>query len=96
MPARQAVQNRIDPSQIPRPLPQAGGEPLVFETRVNGAHAAPPPSCSRYVVRDTGSCGPRYMRATMNQVRTCRAQRLYALHRLSTGTCALFAVHMTT
>jgi len=60
-------QNRIDPSQIPRPS-AAPTETLTFETRVAGQHVAPPPAASRFAVRDRGSCGPRYMRASLNQV----------------------------
>ena len=61
--------SRIDPSQIPRPVAQpVSTEPLVFDTRVAGAHCIPPPASSRFVVRDRGSCSPRYMRATLNHV----------------------------
>lgn len=63
------AQNRIDPSQIPRPVvQQSGSEQLVFDTRVAGGHAIPPPASSRFVVRDRGSCSPRYIRATLNHV----------------------------
>lgn len=61
--------SRIDPTQIPRPVAQpVSSEPLVFDTRVAGAHCIPPPASARFVVRDRGSCSPRYMRATLNHV----------------------------
>ena len=41
----------------------------VFYTRVdNNQHAVPPPASSRYIVKDTGDCSPRCMRATLNAV----------------------------
>lgn len=41
----------------------------MFSTRVdNNQHAAPPPASSRYIVKDTGDCSPRCMRATLNSV----------------------------
>lgn len=64
---RVASTNRIDPSQIPRPVAQTA-ELVVFETRSGGVHNVPPPSASRFIVRDRGSCSPRYMRATLNNV----------------------------
>ncbi|GIL50904.1 hypothetical protein Vafri_6870 [Volvox africanus] len=61
--------SRIDPSQIPRPVAQPPtSEPLVFDTRIAGGHALPPPASSRFVVRDRGSCSPRYLRSTLNHV----------------------------
>ncbi|GLC37974.1 hypothetical protein PLESTF_000604900 [Pleodorina starrii] len=61
--------SRIDPSQIPRPVAQPpSSEPLVFDTRIAGGHALPPPASSRFVVRDRGSCSPRYLRSTLNHV----------------------------
>eukprot|EP00198_Chlamydomonas_reinhardtii_P000301 XP_001689636.1 COP-II coat subunit [Chlamydomonas reinhardtii] len=60
---------RIDPSQIPRPVAQpASSEMLVFDTRIAGGHNLPPAASSRFVVRDRGSCSPRYLRATLNHV----------------------------
>lgn len=67
-PTRQAVHNRIDPSQIPRPTVAQQTEAIVFETRFNHSHNHPPPSTSHFIVRDRGSTGPRYMRATLNNV----------------------------
>lgn len=61
--------NRIDPSQIPRPVAQpVSTEPMVFDTRMAGSHALPPPASSRFVVRDRGNCSPRYLRCTLNHV----------------------------
>ncbi len=59
--------NRIDPSQIPRPV-SSPSAPFVFDTRSGGAHAVPPATSARFIVRDRGTAGPRYMRATLNQV----------------------------
>jgi hypothetical protein len=67
MPSRAPLQNRIDPTQIPRPLP-TGPEPFVFETRVDNQHQVPPPASSHYIVRDRGNCSPRFIRATINTV----------------------------
>ncbi|KAF5841675.1 Sec23/Sec24 trunk domain-containing protein [Dunaliella salina] len=61
------LQSRIDPSQIPRPG-TAPGELVIFETREQGQHVAPPPAASRFIVRDRGSAGPRHMRSTINLV----------------------------
>ncbi|KAK3260073.1 hypothetical protein CYMTET_30955 [Cymbomonas tetramitiformis] len=62
--------SRIDPSQIPRPPPQAfGGSAPIFETRpVSGNSVNPPPATSAFVVRDTGNCSPRFIRPTLNQI----------------------------
>lgn len=65
--ARAPSQNRIDPTQIPRPLP-TGPEPFVFETRVSNQHQVPPPANGNYIVRDRGNCSPRFIRATLNTV----------------------------
>ncbi|KAI8470003.1 MAG: Sec23/Sec24 trunk domain-containing protein [Monoraphidium minutum] len=68
-PRPQGMQSRIDPSQIPRPVAaHQGPEPIVFHTRLGGAHQNPPPSTSRYIVRDCGSASPRLLRATLNTV----------------------------
>ena len=41
----------------------------VFYTRLNAnEHSVPPPASSRYIVKDTGDCSPRFMRATLNNV----------------------------
>ena len=62
---------RIDPDQIPRPLPSrtlSSEGPLVFETRSNGTANPPPPSTSSFLVRDMGNCSPRFMRCSLGQV----------------------------
>jgi len=41
---------------------------VIFETREQGQHVAPPPAASRFIVRDRGSAGPRHMRSTINLV----------------------------
>ncbi|CAI5520886.1 unnamed protein product [Closterium sp. Naga37s-1] len=68
--------SRIDPNQIPRPPPPA--DAFLFETRVNGTANLPPVSAasllapaaatSSFVVRDTGNCSPRFIRASLNQI----------------------------
>ena len=41
----------------------------VFYTRLSPTeHSVPPPASSRYIVKDTGDCSPRFMRATLNNV----------------------------
>ncbi|MBA0566169.1 hypothetical protein Golob_011012, partial [Gossypium lobatum] len=58
--------SKIDPNQIPRPIPNA--TPIVYETRHGNSANPPPPATSDYIVRDTGNCSPRYMRCTINQI----------------------------
>ncbi|CAI5521297.1 unnamed protein product [Closterium sp. Naga37s-1] len=58
--------SRIDPNQIPRPPPPA--DAFLFETRVNGTANLPPAATSSFVVRDTGNCSPRFIRASLNQI----------------------------
>ncbi|XVE95488.1 hypothetical protein REPUB_Repub02eG0102100 [Reevesia pubescens] len=58
--------SKIDPNQIPRPIPSAS--PSVYETRQGNSANPPPPATSDYIVRDTGNCSPRYMRCTINQI----------------------------
>ncbi|PPD78935.1 hypothetical protein GOBAR_DD24135 [Gossypium barbadense] len=58
--------SKIDPNQIPRPIPSSS--PIVYETRQGNSANPPPPATSDYIVRDTGNCSPRYMRCTINQV----------------------------
>ncbi|XP_031479340.1 protein transport protein Sec24-like At4g32640 isoform X2 [Nymphaea colorata] len=58
--------SKIDPTQMPRPLPTSSM--ITFETRQNNQANLPPPATSDYVARDTGNCSPRYMRCTMNQI----------------------------
>jgi hypothetical protein len=68
-PRAQGMQSRIDPSQIPRPVvSHQGPEPIIFHTRYNGAHQNPPPSTSRFIVRDCGGASPRLLRSTLNAV----------------------------
>lgn len=61
-----AQPNRIDPLQIPRPSPQ-GPDVVVYETR-SSEPIPPPPSSSRFVVRDRGCCSPRFIRSTLYYV----------------------------
>lgn len=63
----QRSSNRIDPSQIPRPV-SSPSEVQIFDTRLAGQHNKPPPAASRFLVRDWGSCSPRYIRSTLNDV----------------------------
>ncbi|XP_038725298.1 protein transport protein Sec24-like At4g32640 [Tripterygium wilfordii] len=58
--------SRIDPHQIPRPIPSATA--VVHETRVGNQANPPPPATSYYIVRDTGNCSPRHMRSTISQI----------------------------
>ncbi|KVI01183.1 Sec23/Sec24 beta-sandwich, partial [Cynara cardunculus var. scolymus] len=57
--------SRIDPNQIPRPIPNSSV--LLHETRHGNQANPPPPATSEFIVRDTGNCSPRYMRCTINQ-----------------------------
>ena len=52
----------IPPPAIPPATPQ------VFETRRENTHAIPPAADAPIVVRDRGSCGPRFMRSTLNML----------------------------
>nr|XP_043624506.1 protein transport protein Sec24-like At4g32640 isoform X2 [Erigeron canadensis] len=58
--------SKIDPNQIPRPVPSSSV--LQHETRQDNQANAPPPATSEYIVRDTGNCSPRYMRSTINMI----------------------------
>nr|XP_023914627.1 protein transport protein Sec24-like At4g32640 isoform X2 [Quercus suber] len=58
--------SKIDPNQIPRPIP--GSSVILHETRQGNQANPPPPATSDYIVRDTGNCSPRYMRCTINQI----------------------------
>ncbi|XP_073013012.1 protein transport protein SEC24 C-like [Typha latifolia] len=58
--------SKIDPNQIPRPMPTSSV--AVFETRVGNQASVPPPAASEFVVKDTGNCSPRLMRCTINQI----------------------------
>ncbi|XP_049934190.1 protein transport protein Sec24-like At4g32640 [Nymphaea colorata] len=64
--SRMAGASKIDPTQMPRPLPTSSM--ITFETRQNNQANLPPPATSDYVARDTGNCSPRYMSCTMNQI----------------------------
>ncbi|KVI12187.1 Gelsolin domain-containing protein [Cynara cardunculus var. scolymus] len=58
--------SKIDPNQIPRPIPNSSV--LLHETRQGNQANPPPPATSEFIVRDTGNCSPRYMRCTINQI----------------------------
>lgn len=58
--------SKIDPNQIPRPIPNSSV--LIHETRQGNQANPPPPATSEFIVRDTGNCSPRYMRCTINQI----------------------------
>ncbi|XP_061990239.1 protein transport protein SEC24 C-like isoform X2 [Rosa rugosa] len=65
--------SKIDPSQIPRPVPDSSV--VLHETRQGNQANPPPPATSDYIVRDTGNCSPRNMRCTINQI-PCTADLL--------------------
>ncbi|PRQ41322.1 putative von Willebrand factor, type A, Zinc finger, Sec23/Sec24-type, sec23/Sec24, trunk [Rosa chinensis] len=65
--------SKIDPSQIPRPIPDSSV--VLHETRQGNQANPPPPATSDYIVRDTGNCSPRNMRCTINQI-PCTADLL--------------------
>ncbi|XVE55330.1 hypothetical protein DITRI_Ditri03aG0150000 [Diplodiscus trichospermus] len=65
--------SKIDPNQIPRPIPNSSS--IVYETRQGNSANPPPPATSDYIVRDTGNCSPRFMRCTINQI-PCTADLL--------------------
>lgn len=58
--------SKIDPNQIPRPVPTSSV--ILYETRQGNQANLPPPATSDYIVKDTGNCSPRYMRCTINQI----------------------------
>ncbi|KAJ6725645.1 SEC24-RELATED PROTEIN [Salix purpurea] len=58
--------SKIDPNQIPRPIP--GSSVILHDTRTGNQANPPPPATSDYIVSDTGNCSPRYMRCTINQI----------------------------
>ncbi|TQD73409.1 hypothetical protein C1H46_041054 [Malus baccata] len=68
-----AGSSKIDPTQIPRPIPSSSM--LIHETRQGNQANPPPPATTDYIVRDTGNCSPRYMRCTINQI-PCTADLL--------------------
>ncbi|KAM7475291.1 hypothetical protein LguiB_022534 [Lonicera macranthoides] len=58
--------SKIDPNQIPRPIPSSSV--ILHETRQGNQANPPPPATSDYIVKDTGNCSPRYLRCTINQI----------------------------
>ncbi|KAI8019493.1 Protein transport protein Sec24-like [Camellia lanceoleosa] len=58
--------SKIDPNQIPRPIPNSSV--IIHETRQGNQANPPPPTTSDYIVKDTGNCSPRYLRCTINQI----------------------------
>ncbi|XP_008810270.2 protein transport protein Sec24-like At4g32640 [Phoenix dactylifera] len=58
--------SKIDPNQIPRPVPNTSV--VLFETRQGNQANIPPPATSDFIVKDNGNCSPRLMRCTMNQI----------------------------
>ncbi|XP_062203524.1 protein transport protein SEC24 B-like [Phragmites australis] len=64
--AQVSTPSKIDPNQIPRPIPETSV--IIFETRQGGQAAVPPAASSEFIVKDTGNCNPRLMRCTMNQI----------------------------
>lgn len=40
----------------------------MFETRREATHAIPPAADAPIVIRDRGSCGPRFLRSTLNML----------------------------
>ncbi|KAK9697846.1 hypothetical protein RND81_08G065200 [Saponaria officinalis] len=71
--APMAASSKIDPNQIPRPLPSSSA--VVYETRSGSQANVPPSATGEYIVKDTGNCSPRYMRCTINQI-PCTADLL--------------------
>ncbi|XP_042467740.1 protein transport protein Sec24-like At4g32640 isoform X2 [Zingiber officinale] len=61
-----STQSKIDPNQIPRPLPNSSI--TIFETRQGNQANVPPSATSIFVVKDNGNCSPRLMRCTLNQI----------------------------
>ncbi|KAJ0013418.1 hypothetical protein Pint_20562 [Pistacia integerrima] len=61
-----AASSKIDPQQIPRPIPSS--MVVMYDTREGNQSNTPPPATSDYIVRDTGNCSPRYMRCTISQI----------------------------
>ncbi|OQU83439.1 hypothetical protein SORBI_3005G114800 [Sorghum bicolor] len=58
--------SKIDPNQIPRPMPESSV--IIYETRQGGQATIPPAASSEFIVKDTGNCSPRLMRCTVNQI----------------------------
>ncbi|CAH0482953.1 unnamed protein product [Peronospora belbahrii] len=68
-PASQAQKQRIDPTQIPRPIISA--ERVQYVARGHTV-TMPPPASSDYVCVDEGCCNPRFIRPTLNHVPTTK------------------------
>ncbi|XP_023005978.1 protein transport protein Sec24-like At4g32640 [Cucurbita maxima] len=68
-----ATQSKIDPNQIPRPVPNSSV--VLFDTRQGNQATLPPPASSEFIARDTGNCSPRFMRCTIGQI-PCTADLL--------------------
>ncbi|KAL7160754.1 hypothetical protein ACSBR2_041416 [Camellia fascicularis] len=66
MGASMAGPSKIDPNQIPRPIPSSSV--ILHDTRQGNQANLPPPATSDYIVKDTGNCSPRYLRCTINQI----------------------------
>ncbi|KAA0146512.1 hypothetical protein FNF28_07663 [Cafeteria roenbergensis] len=64
---------RIDPACIPRPGYTFPGRPIQFTTDQGGT--LPPRAMHDFVAEDSGSCNPRFMRATVNLVPTSAGVR---------------------
>ncbi|KDO53469.1 hypothetical protein CISIN_1g0282911mg, partial [Citrus sinensis] len=41
---------------------------ILYETRQGKSVKPPPPVTSKYIVKDTGNCSPRYIRCSLNQI----------------------------
>ncbi|GMF20667.1 unnamed protein product [Phytophthora lilii] len=67
--APQAPKQRIDPTQIPRPVVSA--ERVQYVARGHTV-TMPPPASSDYVCVDEGCCNPRFIRPTLNHVPTTK------------------------
>ncbi|XP_011628219.1 protein transport protein Sec24-like At4g32640 [Amborella trichopoda] len=58
--------SKIDPNQIPRPIPSSSS--ILFESHPNSQANLPPSAASNYIVKDYGNCSPRYIRSTIYQI----------------------------
>ncbi|KAK9217801.1 hypothetical protein WN943_006430 [Citrus x changshan-huyou] len=50
------------------PHPMSSSSVILYETRQGKSVKPPLPVTSKYIVKDTGNCSPRYIRCTLNQV----------------------------
>ncbi|XP_039028575.1 protein transport protein Sec24-like At4g32640 [Hibiscus syriacus] len=64
---------KINSNQVPRPTPSSSV--IQYDTHQGNQANTPPPATSDYIVKDTGSCSPRYMRCTIHQI-PCTADLL--------------------